>query len=152
MNKQKRIELIAAEIATEYGLEVVEVSLKGQGRRQFLRITIDKPGSSIGLDDCENVSRQLSVSLDVEDFMEGSYTLEVTSPGLDRPLKKREDFVKNIGKLVKVVTRQKVNNTNSITGRLADTFEEGIIVDDNDNRYEINYQNISRARLEIEIK
>lgn len=86
-----------------YGLELADLELKGEGRRQVLRIFIDKPGG-VTLDDCAEVSRDVSALLEVEDPIEGAYTLEVSSPGLDRPLKKPRDFERHIGRLVRIKT------------------------------------------------
>lgn len=166
MDVQTKIEEIVKEIAFQHGLEVVEVSLKGHGKRQMLKIIIDKMDiadenisihdapqkNGVTLDECESVSRALSAHLDVEEPIRGPYTIEVSSPGLDRPLKEKRDFTKNKGKLVKIVVKEKVNNLNFITGRLTDSSDDGIVVYEKGMKYDIGYDNISRAKLEIEIK
>ena len=97
------VEQLLQPILDAMGLELVELEFKKNGRSYVLRIFIDKPGG-INLDDCAEVSRELSVQLDVEDCIPGRYTLEVSSPGLDRPLKKEQDFVRYQGRLAVVKT------------------------------------------------
>lgn len=91
MEQLERVHEIAERVATSEGLELVEVEFHGRGSNAVLRVFIDKPGG-VTIDDCQNVSRQLSVILDVEDPIPDSYTLEVSSPGLDRKLSKPSDF------------------------------------------------------------
>ena len=92
-------------ILSPLGLELVNIEYKRVGRSAVLRVYIDREGG-ITLDDCADVSRELSVQLDVEDFITGRYTLEVSSPGLDRPLCKPSDFIRFTGKLAKIHTKQ----------------------------------------------
>lgn len=101
----QRIENMIQLIADSMGLELVDVELKKVGRGQVLRIFIDKP-DGVNLDDCAELSRELSVQLDVEDCIASRYTLEVSSPGLDRPLKKEQDFVRYKGRLAVAKTAE----------------------------------------------
>ena len=101
---EKRIEEIAAGLLPSLGLELVEVEYKREGHGMVLRLYIDRPGG-VTLDDCSEVSRELSALLDVEDVIPGRYTLEVSSPGLNRPLTKEADYLRSIGRLVKIRTR-----------------------------------------------
>ena len=98
-----RITEIALPITDSMGFELVELEYGRAGRDAVVRLFIDKPGG-ITLDDCADVSHELSTILDVEDFIPGHYTLEVSSPGLDRPLKKPADYGKFSGRLIKVKT------------------------------------------------
>lgn len=98
-----RLEQLILPILASYGLELADLELKGEGRRHMLRVFIDKPGG-VTLDDCAEVSRDVSALFEVEDPIEGAYTLEVSSPGLDRPLKKPRDFERQIGRLVRIKT------------------------------------------------
>jgi ribosome maturation factor RimP len=100
-----RIEEIAQNVALADGLEVVEVELKGSGRNHLLRIYIDKPQGVTHLD-CESVSLQVGNLLDTEDLLPGQYTLEVSSPGVERKLRKWKDFERFQGHRVKVVLRE----------------------------------------------
>ncbi len=96
-----RTEEIAEEIAKELGFELVDVEFEKEGSDYYLRVYIDKEGG-ITVDDCEAFSRRLDGPLDREDYISESYILEVSSPGLTRPLKKDRDFERSIGKLVEV--------------------------------------------------
>jgi ribosome maturation factor RimP len=120
----ERVREIAERVAASSGLEVVEVELRGGGRARMLRIVIDKPGG-ITHEDCANLSREVSTILDVEDAVPGgSYTLEVSSPGLDRKLTRPADFERFTGSKVKLTTRNPVNGNRHFEGRL-ENFSDG---------------------------
>lgn len=113
-----QIREIAERVAQSSGLELVDVELLGGGKARMLRIYIDKPGG-VTHDDCSNFSREAGTIFDVEDAVPGgSYTLEVSSPGLDRKLLKPEDFGRFVGNLIKVMTRDPVNGNRHFEGRL----------------------------------
>jgi ribosome maturation factor RimP len=97
---------LAESVAAAAGLEVVEVELKGAGRAQLLRITIDKPDAGVTHADCETVSRQMSALLDAEDPIDNPYELEVSSPGVERKLMKWRDWERFQGKKAKVILKQ----------------------------------------------
>ena len=99
----ERISAIAQPILDALRLELVEIEFKRSGREAILRLFIDKEGG-VTLDDCADVSRELSLVLDVEDFIPCAYNLEVSSPGLDRPLKTPADYERFAGRLIKVRT------------------------------------------------
>lgn len=103
MTVAERVTAIAEPLLATMGLELVELEYKRFGRSMVLRLFIDRPGG-VTLDDCADVSRELSQVLDVEDFIREHYTLEVSSPGLDRPLKKESDYLRYTGRLVKLRT------------------------------------------------
>lgn len=98
-----RVSEIAGPLALSLGLELVEVEYKQENRRMVLRIFIDRDGG-VALDDCSAMSRELAEILDVEDFIRGRYSLEVSSPGLNRQLKKAADYERFLGSLVKINT------------------------------------------------
>ncbi len=100
---EKRLEHLLEPLLAERGLTLVDLELKGVGNRQILRIYIDKPGG-VTLRDCEDLSREFSVLLDIEDPIEGSYILEVSSPGADRILKKDRELRWAVGRAVQVTT------------------------------------------------
>ncbi|MBF0343262.1 MAG: ribosome maturation factor RimP [Nitrospirae bacterium] len=147
----KRLGPLVQEVARGAGVDLVDVSLKLTGRRKVLTVTIDS-GSGVTLDDCSNVSRELSILLDVEDLVPGQYTLEVTSPGIDRPLKTKEDYIRNIGKLLRVVSKEKIGKQSFFLGRLLDVTDTVILIEEEKKQVEIPFDNISRAQVEIEIK
>jgi ribosome maturation factor RimP len=126
-----RVRNIAERIAASSGLEVLEVEFRGSGPARMLRVFLDKPGAA-GADplagvthgDCVDFSREFGTILDVEDAVPGSYTLEVSSPGLDRKLTKAGDFQRFVGSRMKVMTRNPVNNNRYFEGRL-ESFHDG---------------------------
>ena len=114
----ERVRELVERVAASSGLEVVDVELRGGGKSRMLRITIDKP-TGVTHEDCANLSREVSTILDVEDVVSGgSYLLEVSSPGLDRPLTRPADYERFAGSLLKLRTREPVNGTRNIEGRL----------------------------------
>ena len=114
----EKIREIAGRVAGTFGVEVVEVELKGGGKARTLKVTIDKP-EGVTHEDCANVSRDLSTILDVEEAVAGgSYLLEVSSPGLDRKLLTAEDYRRFAGSRVKLMTREPVNGNRHFEGRL----------------------------------
>ena len=126
----ERITQIAEEIAAPLGMGIVDLEYKREGRDMVVRLFIEKEGG-ITLDDCSAVSRELSDILDVEDFMPEHYTLEVSSPGICRPLKKIADYERFIGHLVKVKTFEALtddagNKRKTFVGKLAGI--EGAVV------------------------
>ena len=124
MAEIEHIREIAERVAASQGLEVVEVELRGGGKARMLRVTIDKP-AGVTHEDCGNVSRELGTILDVEDAVPGgSYTLEVSSPGLDRKLLKPADYTRFTGSRVKLMTREPVNGNRHFEGRL-ESFGDG---------------------------
>ena len=119
-----RVREIAARVGASSGLEIVEVDLRGQGKSRRLRIVIDK-ASGVTHEDCANLSREVSTILDVEDAIPGgSYTLEVSSPGLDRRLSRAADYERFTGSRIKLTTRNPVNGSRNFEGRLQ-SFQEG---------------------------
>jgi len=128
-----RVREIAERVAASSALEVVDVELRGSGNARMLRVFLDKPGAASGdplagvtHGDCATFSREFGTILDVEDAMPGSYTLEVSSPGLDRKLTKAADFERFTGSRMKLMTRQPVNNNRYFEGRL-ESFREGLL-------------------------
>src|ERR1022692_3894621 len=119
-----KIQEIAERVAQSSGLEVVEIELLGGGKARTLRIFIDKP-EGVTHEDCANFSREAGTIFDVEDAVPGAtYTLEVSSPGLDRKLSKAADFERFTGSLVKLMTRDPINGNRHFEGRL-ESFREG---------------------------
>ena len=113
-----KIHDIAERVARSSGLEVVEVDLRGGGKARMLRIFIDKPGG-VTHEDCANFSREAGTIFDVEDAVPGgTYTLEVSSPGLDRKLSKPAEFERFNGSLVKLMTRDPIGGNRHFEGRL----------------------------------
>ncbi|HWB99528.1 MAG TPA: ribosome maturation factor RimP [Bryobacteraceae bacterium] len=144
-----KIEEIAQRVAASEGLEVVEVELKGGGKNQFLRISIDKP-EGVSHADCELISQQVGTILDVEDLVPGSYTLEVSSPGVERKLLKARDYERFQGKKARLTLRQPVENQRHWEGVLAG-FSEGIIsLEANGKTIRFPLEQVEKANLKFE--
>ena len=126
-----RVREIAERVASSSGLEVVDVEFRGGGKSRMLRVFLDKPAAGADVlagvthEDCANFSREFGTILDVEGAApDGSYTLEVSSPGLDRKLTRARDFERFTGSRMKVMTRQPINNNRYFEGRL-ESFRDG---------------------------
>ena len=103
-----KIEALILPILSGFGMELVDLEYKREGRSSALRLFIDKPGG-VTLDDCADVSREVSAILEVEDPIDSAYRLEVSSPGIDRPLKKPADYSRYAGQMVKIKTRSLID-------------------------------------------
>ena len=146
----ERIREVIAPILTSMGLELVDLELSGHGRRGHLRIFIDKPGG-VNVDDCEQVSRYVGHALDVADPISHAYLLEVSSPGLDRPLRKAEDYQRAVGKLVRLKLNQPRDGEWVLIGRLQGLQEDVIEIKPEDGEpVKVALADIAQARLEVE--
>jgi ribosome maturation factor RimP len=144
-----RIEEIAQRVAQSEGLELVEVEVKGGGRNQFVRISIDKP-TGVSHADCELVSQQVGAILDVEDVVPGHYTLEVSSPGVERKLLKPQDYQRFQGKPAKITLRQPVEERRHWEGILAG-YSDGIIgLHVNGRELYFPFEQVEKANLKFE--
>ncbi len=144
-----KIEEIAQRVAESEGLEIVEVELKGGGKSQMLRISIDKP-AGVTHADCELVSQQVGTILDVENLIPGSYTLEVSSPGVERKLTKARDYERFQGRKVKVTLRLPVENQRHWEGTLS-AFQNGeITLDANGRTIRFPIDQVEKANLKFE--
>lgn len=128
------------------GFELVDAELSSGSGQNVLRVYIDHP-RGISVDDCAKVSHQLSAILDVEDPITGQYQLEVSSPGLDRPLVRREDFERFMGETIKVKTHDLIMGRRNFTGRLAAVEGDHVVVDVDNESYDLPLAAIERARL-----
>lgn len=132
--------------ARALGFEIVAVEKSGRGRSTVLRVYIDGP-DGVTVDDCANVSRQLSAILDVEDPIPDHYRLEVSSPGLDRPLSKREHFEAVLGERVKLKTHNLVEGRRRFDGLLQAVDGDSVTVDVEGEVYRLSFSDIAKARL-----
>ena len=146
----EKVRQLAAPLAAQEGLELVDVEIGGGGGRQTLRLFVDKEGG-VTLDDCTAVSRAVSTALDVEDPIAGAYDLEVSSPGLDRPLRTPEHFQKAVGSKVRVKTFGPVpecENRKTFVGILS-AYENGEVVVDVDGKlFRVPHAQVSKANVE----
>ncbi len=130
------------------GMELVEIEFKMESGRWILRLFIDAPGG-VTLDDCVAVSRQVGALLDIKDPIERKYTLEVSSPGINRVIRKEKDFCRFAGSPVRIKTRTKIQGQRNFQGMLQGVEDSKIIVIVDGNRIEINPDDLEKARLDL---
>ena len=137
MDRLAHLRALADRVAGTYGLEVFDLQYRREAPGWVLRVVIDRPGAaeaarpgqpgdSVGVDDCRHVSGDLGVLLDVEDAIDGAYTLEVSSPGLDRPLRSEADYLRFVGRLAKVSSYELVEGRRHWSGRI-ERVEDGVV-------------------------
>lgn len=131
------------------GLELVEVALHGRPGRRVLRVVVDRPGG-VDVDTIAEASERISRRLDLEGFAGGLYDLEVSSPGLERPLKSPEQFMRFVGKQVKVKTAELVDGARVHTGVLVSADEEVVVVDVDGIHRRIAYPEMASARTVVD--
>lgn len=145
-----KIRSLVKPILEEEGIELVDIEFRPKGKRWLLRIYIDKDGG-VNLGDCERISREVGTLLDVEDLIDHPYNLEVSSPGLTRPLRSLDDFKRFKGRLCKVVTKKSINGKTDFLGEIVDVTEEEIKVKERKGQVAIPFGVIKKANLELEI-
>jgi len=148
---EDRVQAIAERVAIDHGLELVHAEVAGPDNKPIVRIFIDKP-NGVTHQDCSEVSLHVGTVLDVEDFIHASYTLEVSSPGLERGLYKRADYERFAGRLAKIRTRQPTNGQRNFRGRLVGIDGEEVLFDDRTSgRIKIALDSIAKANLELDV-
>jgi ribosome maturation factor RimP len=138
------IQEIAGRIVSSEGLELVDIEYKPGKNRGLLRIFIDKEGG-VTLSDCENVSRQLGTILDVEDVIKNAYVLEVSSPGLDRPMRTDRDYRRAIGYRIKATIVDDQGNSEQVTGKLLAVSDQDLVLEDRGKNRTIPRSFVKRA-------
>jgi ribosome maturation factor RimP len=147
----ERVRAIAEEAATDLGLELVHAEVAGPDNKPVVRVFIDKPGG-VTHDDCSNMSFQVGTVLDVEDFIHSAYTLEVSSPGLERGLYKRADYERFSGSLAKLKTERPLNGQRNFRGRLLGVEGNNVLFEDRTSgRITLPLESISKAHLEVNV-
>ena len=146
---EQKTEAILQPIVDRYGFELVDVEYVKEGSNWYLRAYIDKDGG-IFVNDCELVHRELSDILDEQDFVEDSYILEVSSPGLLRPLKKEKDFKRNMGKLVEVRTYRPIEKQKEFCGTLTAYDSNSVTIDEDGTERTFDKKEIALIRPAIE--
>jgi len=151
------IRAIAERVAQARGLEVWDIQSRREAVGHVVRVYIDRPGpaatpdESVSVEDCEQVNRELSTILDVEDPLPFAYTLEVSSPGLDRPLRNTGDYARFAGRLAKLVVSEPVDNQKAFEGRLRGVEDDMVVLEAlNGRMHRLPLKLITRGRLEVE--
>lgn len=170
MHPPERVRDIAANAARAFGLELFDIALTRSRGSLVLQVVLDRPWTPDGperngdtrpadpgeergvtLDDCAQVSQELGTVLDVEDVLPDSYTLEVSSPGLDRPLRQPDDYRRFVGRLAKIVLSEPVNRQTAFAGRLRGLEGDEVLFESEGGKpVRLPFRLISRARLEVE--
>jgi ribosome maturation factor RimP len=153
----EQVRAIAGRVAASYGLELFDVQFRREASGMVLRIQIDRAGpsataeDSVSVEDCAHVSRDLSAIFDVDDVVPTAYVLEVSSPGLDRPLRNAGDYERFAGRRAKLVMREKIDGQGYFKGQLGG-FEDGhVLIEGEDKRtHRVPLDLITRAHLEVE--
>lgn len=140
---------VTGDLLKGLSLELVDVAVIREKGRTLLRIAVDK-GGGVTLDDCAQASEMVGQVLERENVIHGPYVLEVMSPGLDRPIRRPEDFSRSIGKRIKVKLLQPLEGKSSFSGILRDAGVESMVLDLGDELLELSYKSVSTARLDPE--
>ena len=146
---EKKAEALLAPIVEQAGFELVDVEYVKEAGNWYLRGYIDKPGG-ITVNDCEAVSRIFSDRLDEDDFIEDSYIMEISSPGLDRPLKKDKDFARSMGKEVEIRTYHPIEKQKEFSGILTAYDDNSVTIDEDGSLRAFDRKEIALIRLKIE--
>jgi len=149
-NLRRELEGLARSAASAEGVEVAWCELKGTEGSRVLRVFIERPDGDVGLVECERVSKRLGVVLDVEDPIDSAYTLEVSTPGLDRPLHGERDYQRFTGKLARVRTNRAVDGRKRFVGRLAGVSEGLLLLEEEGGAVRIPLSMVESGRLEVE--
>ena len=148
----ERIREFAEQAAIDHGVELVHAEVAGPEGRPIVRVFIDKPGG-VTHTDCSEISEHLSTVLDVEDFIHSAYTLEVSSPGIERGLYRRADYERFAGSTARIKSRAPVNGQRNFRGRLVAVEDGDVILDDQTSgRVRIPIDGIAKANLEVDVE
>ena len=157
MEPLAHIRAVAERVAASRGLDVWDIQNRRETIGQVVRIFIDRPGpaatpeESVSVEDCEQVNREIGTILDVEDPLPFAYTLEVSSPGLDRPLRDADDYSRFAGRLAKVVVSEAVDNQKAFEGRLRGVDHGDVLLEaPNGRMHRLPWRLIVRGRLDVE--
>jgi ribosome maturation factor RimP len=145
-SKLEQLQALLAPVVEALGYQCWGIEFISQGRHSLLRVYIDHP-DGIMIDDCEKVSRQVSGVLDVEDPVSGEYTLEVSSPGMDRPLFTLEQFAAHVGAQVKIRLRSPYEGRRNFQGVLRGIEEQDVVVQVDNHEYLLPIESIDKANI-----
>ena len=165
LERLARIREAAERVARSHGLEIFDVQLRRESIGMVLRVIIDRPDpgrpttpeeDSVGIEDCQRISHDLSALLDVEEdtleqpALTDTYTLEVSSPGLDRPLRHAADYRRFTGRLAKLVTTEPIDGQSAFSGRLAGVENGDVLLEEGRRTHRVPLARIKRGRLEVD--
>ncbi|MCL5292540.1 MAG: ribosome maturation factor RimP [Actinobacteria bacterium] len=148
---EHKLSIIIDPVLGAMDLELVDLELRREAGGLVLRIFIDSP-EGVDLDTCTDASNAISGALEIEDPIEGTYNLEVSSPGIERPLTKNEHFIRFVGERAKVKTFKPIDGRRDFTGVIGEADATGFEMDVEGRRYRIDYDEVAKANLRPEIK
>ena len=145
------LDSLARRAAQAEGLQVAWIELKRHGGSNVFRVFIEREDGSASLTDCERLTRRLGLLLDVEDPIDSAYVLEVSTPGLDRPLRNEKDYERFLGRLARVKTKTPLDGRRRFLGRLSGLRSGAVVLDDEElGEVSIPLSSVDSARLEVE--
>lgn len=147
MRDPKTIEQTVAKALEASGVELVDLVIQNQGKKKLLQFFVDKVGG-VTLDDCGELTDKIDSVLEMENLIDGAYILEVSSPGVQRVLKKPAHFKQFLTQRVKIVLKVPLEGRGFFTGVIASADDEGFTLDDGTNQYRFAYDNIKKANLD----
>jgi ribosome maturation factor RimP len=164
LERLARLRAAAERVARSYGLEIFDVQLRRESIGLVLRVVIDRPDrgvvegpeESVGIEDCQRISQDLSAVLDVEEDDLGEaalsqhYTLEVSSPGLDRPLRHEADYRRFAGRLAKIVTSAPIDGQSAFSGRIVGVDRGAVVLEEGRKTHRVPLGHIKRGHLAVE--
>ncbi len=142
---EKKVERLIDPVVREEGLELLEVLLTGESGRTILRVLLDKEEGSVTLDDCTRVSHAIEDLIEVDGGIPTAYELEVSSPGIDRPLKKKRHFERVRGKTIRIKTIQPIEGRQNYKGVLTEVREDGLVMEIDRKEYVLRFDQILKA-------
>jgi ribosome maturation factor RimP len=143
------VETVVLPAVEAHGLTLVDLEVRGNGRRAVVRIFVDKPGG-VTIEDCRSLSHEVGDLIDVADLVRGSYDLEVSSPGLDRELRKDRELRWAVGRPVRLWMREPVEGRRDVAGRLAEVHPDALTLETPDGPRSVPRSLVTKARLEVE--
>ena len=147
MKDPKLIEETVAKALAARNVELVDLIIQHQGRKAVLQFFVDKAGG-VTLDDCGELTNQIDAILEMENLVDGAYILEVSSPGVQRVLKKPEHFKRFSGQRVKIILKVPLDGRGSFTGVIAQADDHAFVLDDGTNQFRFEYNNLKKAHLD----
>lgn len=147
MKDSKLIEETVAKALAARDVELVDLIIQHQGRKAVLQFFVDKAGG-VTLDDCGELTNQIDAILEMENLVDGAYILEVSSPGVQRVLKKPEHFKRFSGQRVKIILKVPLDGRGSFTGVIAQADDHAFVLDDGTNQFRFEYNNLKKAHLD----
>ena len=148
---EQRVHRLVEELVRGSDLELVEATYTHEGRRTYLRVFIHRD-EGISLVHCQSLSERLDLALEVEDFIPDSYILEVSSPGVNRPLGTRRDFERNIGRLARISTTEVLDDRKRFLGWIREVDDRELTLEGSKSTWRIPLESIAKAKLEIEFR